>query len=86
MGKEGFLGSKWTTIILAVVLVIMAAILVWIFKTGGFDRFRPKRKPSLPPSKISMNHNPTMPGDQANLRTIDSRLTAVADLSWKKLA
>ena len=79
MGKGGFLSSKWTTIILAVVLIIMAVVLIWIFKTGGFDKFKPKRKPALPPSKISMYHNPTMPGDQANLQ-------AIADLSWKKLA
>jgi hypothetical protein len=78
MGKEGFLGSKWTTIILAVVLIIMAAILIWIFRTGGFDRFKPKPKMRLP-GQPAMYHNPTIPGAQA-------RLTVVADLSWKKLA
>jgi len=78
MGKEGFLGSKWTTIILAVVLVVMAAILIWIFKTGGFDRFKSKPKMRLPGQPV-MYHNPTIPSDQANLQ-------AIADLSWKKLA
>jgi len=79
MGKEGLLGSRLTTIILAVVLVVMAAVLIWIFKTGGFDKFRPKNRPAPPPSKISMYHNSTIPGDQANLQ-------AIADLSWKTLA
>ena len=80
MGKEGgFLGSRLTTIILAVVLVIFAVVLYIVYnKTAGFSTLRPKPKIEKP-GGISMYHNPTNSSDQAALQEI-------ADLSWKKLA
>ena len=73
MGKGGIFDSKWTTIILAVILIILAAIVIWVFKTGGLDKFRvqPKFKQS------SMYINPQIHSDH---------LMASADLSWKEKA
>ena len=79
MGKGGFLSSKLTTIILAVILVVFAVVLVIVYnKTAGFSTLRPKPKIEKP-AKISMYHNPTTSSDQATLQES-------ADLSWKKLA
>jgi hypothetical protein len=79
MGKGGFLSSKLTTIILAVILVVFAVVLVIVYqKTAGFSTLRPKPKIEKP-SGISMYHNPATPSDQATLQES-------ADLSWKKLA
>jgi hypothetical protein len=79
MGKGGFLSSKLTTIILAVILVVFAVVLVIVYqKTAGFSTIRPKPKIEKP-GGISMYHNPTAPSDQATLQES-------ADLSWKKLA
>jgi hypothetical protein len=79
MGKGGFMSSKLTTIILAVILVIFAVVLYIVYtKTAGFSTLRPKPKIEKP-SGISMYHNPTIPSDQVILQES-------ADLSWKKLA
>ena len=79
MGKGGFLSSKLTTIILAVILVVFAVVLVIVYnKTAGFSTLRPKPKIEKP-SGISMYHNPTNASDQATLQES-------ADLSWTKLA
>lgn len=79
MGKGGLLSSKWTTIILAVVLIVFAVVLVIVYqKTAGFSTLRPKPKIEKP-AGISMYHNPTDSSDQATLQES-------ADLSWTKLA
>ena len=79
MGKGGFLSSKLTTIILAVILVVFAVVLVIVYnKTEGFSTLKPKPKIEKP-ARISMYHNPTNSSDQATLQES-------ADLSWKKLA
>ena len=41
--KPGFMSSNWVTIVLVAVLLIFAAILIIILKTGGFDRFKKNR-------------------------------------------
>lgn len=83
--KPGIMESKWTTIILVVVLIILAVVLIWIFKTGGFDKFKRKRQ-ALPPLKQpAMNGKFQTLSDQAKLNSIDSRLQLVAELSWKKV-
>lgn len=81
--KPGLMESKWTTIILVVVLIVLAVVLIWIFKTGGFDRFKPKKK-QLAPLKPSVMNDHYFLSDQAKLQSIDSRLTLAGDLSWRK--
>lgn len=81
--KPGLMESKWTTIILVVVLIVLAVVLIWIFKTGGFDRFKPKRK-KLEPLKPSVMNDQHFLTDQAKLQSINSRLTLADELSWRK--
>lgn len=52
--KPGFMSSNWVTIVLIAVLLIFAAILIIILKTGGFDRFKrePDKKPDLKPGAM----------------------------------
>lgn len=87
--KPGAIGSKWTTIILILVLVILIGIFVWISATGGlesfFHRFRQKRKP-LPPLKPEVHQQFRILSDQDKLESIDSRLRVIAELSWNKTA
>lgn len=78
MGKGGLFESKWITVILVIVLIVLAVILFWMFKTGGFDKFRPKRKPTVPKPAV-MYLNPQ--SDQ-----LSSTITTIADLSWTKKA
>ena len=76
MGKEGgIFESKWTTIILAVVLVVLAVIVIWVFKTGGLDKFRAKPSSAVKPT--SMYINPQIHSDN---------LMASNALSWKEKA
>ncbi len=81
--KPGIMESKWTTIILVVVLIALAVVLIWVFKTGGFDKFKPKKKP-LEPLKPSVMNDQHFLSDQAKLQSVNSRLTLAADLSWRK--
>jgi hypothetical protein len=76
MGKGGIFDSRWTTIILAVVLIVLAVIVVWVFKTGGLDKFKVKPSTAIK-SPTSMYINPQVHSD---------RLIAIADLSWKEKA
>ena len=75
MGRGGVFDSKWTTIILAVVLIVLAVIVIWVFKTGGLDKF--KAKPSSAVKPTSMYINPQVHSDHS---------MASADLSWKEKA
>jgi len=76
MGKGGFMESKWMTIILAIVLIILAIVVFMILTGRGFEGC--KRKPKVaPPGKITMFQN---------YQPIDSKLAETTDLSWKKLA
>ena len=89
--KTGFMSSKWMTIILISVLVILAALLIWVLRDPrGFDRFKRKKRPSLKQPTVSQ-----LPSRQAredgeagtvglgDLRSVDSRLRVVAELSWQ---
>jgi len=78
MGRGGLFDSKWITAILVVVLIILAVILIWMFKTGGFDKLRPKKTPTVPkPAVMEFNSH----SDQ-----ISSGIMTIADLSWKEKA
>ena len=75
------------TIVLIAVLIILAAILMWILKDPrGFDRFKKRKeaKPSLKPSV--MNHQIRDLADQSKLEMVDARLRVVSELSWQKPA
>ena len=75
------------TIVLIAVLIILAAILMWILKDPrGFDRFKKRKetKPSLKPSV--MNHQIRDLADQNKLEMVDARLRVVSELSWQKPA
>ncbi len=54
MGKDGgFLESKWTTLILVIVLIALAVVVYWVIKSGGLEGCR--KKPDIaPPGKITM--------------------------------
>jgi hypothetical protein len=83
--KSGLMGSKWMTIALIVVLVLLAAILIWILKDPrGFDRFKGKKKPELKPVG-STGQQLRIPNDRPRLELVDDRLRVVAQLSWQKL-
>jgi hypothetical protein len=76
MGKGGFMESKWMTIVLAIVLIVLGVVVFLILTGRGFDGC--KRKPKVaPPGKITMLQN---------CQPIDSKLAMTTDLSWKKLA
>lgn len=75
------------TIVLIAVLIILAAILMWILKDPrGFDRFKKRKetKPSLKPSV--MNQQIRDLADQSKLEMVDARLRVVSELSWQKPA
>ncbi|MGB9596389.1 MAG: hypothetical protein ACPL7B_08920 [Candidatus Poribacteria bacterium] len=75
MGKGGLFDSKWITVILVIVLVVLAVILFWMFKTGGFDKFRPKKTPTVPkPAVLYLNPHS------------DHLITTIDDLSWTERA
>jgi hypothetical protein len=82
--QTGFMGSKWMTIILIAVLVILAAILIWILKDPrGFDRFRKKKKPdeALKPTLGQLIHDSN---EMYTLEDVDERLKVIAQLSWQR--
>ena len=82
--KSGLMSSKWMTIILVGVLVILAVILIWVLKDPrGFERFKKKKQPKdlKPPTIGQQLHNPS---DQPILELADSRLMVIAELSWQK--
>ena len=68
--------SKWTTIILVIVLIALAIVVYWIVWGKGFDGCKPKTKVA-PPGKITMLQD---------YQPIGSEFAVTADLSWKKLA
>ena len=82
--EKKFMSSKWMTIILVAVLVILAVILIWILKDPrGFDRFKQKKK-AEPPLKPTMNEQLYSPDYQPKLELVDSRLRLVGELSWQR--
>ena len=82
--KSGFMSSKWMTIILIAVLVILVATLIWILKDPrGFERFKKKKKPELKPSAPTSQQLHT-PNEKLELESVDDRLKVIAELSWKK--
>ena len=93
-GEEtsGFLGSKWATIILIAVLVILGLLLYLILGSNEradkfFKRFQKKEtKQEGPPLKPVMNDQLHDPNYQPGLESIDDRLVVVAELSWQKLS
>jgi len=75
------------TIVLIAVLIILAAILMWILRDPrGFDRFKKRKetKPSLKPSV--MNQQIRDLANQTKLEIVDARLRVVGELSWQKPA
>ena len=83
--KSGFVGRNWITIALIAVVIILAAILIWILKSPeGFDRFKRKKKPDLKPVKPVMNQQLHSPNGEPRLELVDDRLRVVAELSWQK--
>lgn len=93
-GEEtsGFLGSKWATIILIAVLVILGLLLYLILGSNEradrfFKRFQKKdTKQEGPPLKPVMNDQLHDPNYQPGVESIDDRLVVVAELSWQKLS
>jgi len=75
MGKGGFLKNNLSTIILLIVLIALAVVVFWVFKTDGLEGCRKKPKPE-PPGKITMIQD---------LRSLKTDIAVIADLSWKKL-
>lgn len=95
MGREeasGFMGSRWMTIILIVVLVILAVVLYFVLGNNEradnfFKRFRKgKGSETGQPLKPAMNDQFRNPNYQPTLESIDDRLRVVAELSWQKPA
>ena len=75
------------TIVLIAVLIILAAILMWILRDPrGFDRFKKQKetKPSLKPSVMNQQFRDL--ADQTKLEIVDARLRVVGQLSWQKPA
>ncbi len=75
------------TVVLIAVLVILAALLIWILKDPrGFDRFKKQKetKPSLKPSAMIQQFHHL--ADQTGLEMVDARLRVVGELSWQKSA
>lgn len=76
--KPGFLASKWTTIILIAVLVLLVIMFIWIQSSGGFgsffEKFKKKKdaKPSLKPPGVAMNQQFHSPGERPSLEPADS--------------
>ncbi len=76
--KPGFLASKWMTVALIGVLVLLAVIFIWIQGSGGFgsffDKFKKKKqaKPSLKPPGAAMNQQFHRPDGRPNLEPTDS--------------
>ena len=76
--KPGFLASKWTTIILIAMVVILLAIFIWIQATGGFslffDKFRKKKDktPTLKPGRPVMNQQIHSPSERPRLELADN--------------
>ena len=76
--KPGFLASKWMTIILIGVLVLLVIIFIWIQSSGGFgnffDKFKKKKeaKPSLKPPGSAMNQQFHHPDGRPSLELTDS--------------
>lgn len=76
--KPGFLASKWMTIVLIAVLVILVVTFIAIQKTGGFsnffDKFKKKKeaKPSLKPPGSAMNQQIYSPVGRPSLEPTDS--------------
>ena len=82
--KSGFMSSRWMTIVLIAVLVILAVALIWILKDPrGFDRFRKKKSPEslIKPTVNLQLHNPN---ERLHLESVDHRLGVVAELSWQE--
>ena len=74
--KPGFMSSNWVTIVLIAVLLLFAAILIIILKTGGFERFKkqPDKKPELKPGVMQPYRSDGQPelawvGDKLKLIT-----------------
>ena len=77
--KSGFMSRNWVTFALIVVLLIFAAILIIILKTGeGFDRFKrkPDKKPDLKPGV--MYQQLYTPDSQPELEWVDNRFRGIA--------
>jgi flagellin-like protein len=75
------------TIVLIAVLVILAALLIWILRDPrGFDRFKKRKetKPSLKPSVMNQQFRDL--ANQTKLEMVDARLRVVGQLSWQEPA
>jgi len=86
--KPGFMGRKITTIILVAVLVIILGVFIWIhFAMGGlenfFYKFKSRKRPAPQPIKPSVMNDLD---DQSKLKSLDSRLALIDELSWRKSA
>ena len=80
--KKGFMDSRWMTITLVVVLIVLAVLFVMALKKGWFYRVGRKGRPALKPA--AMNQQLYSPNDRLGLKSIDNRLGVVAELSWQK--
>ncbi len=76
--KSGFMSRNWVTFALIAVLLVFAAILIIILKTGGFDRFKkkPDKKPNLKPGV--MYQQLYTPDSQPELEWVDDRFRIIA--------
>ncbi|MBD3183376.1 hypothetical protein GF312_13850 [Candidatus Poribacteria bacterium] len=85
--SSGFLGSKWMTIILVVILVILAAIFIWALRSGWF--YKVGRKKATTPNDDfqpggAMNQQFYKTDEYVELRDINPKLRLAAQLSWEK--
>ena len=82
--KSGLMSSKWMTVVLIAVLVILVAVLVWVLKDPrGFERFKKKRTHELKPSAPTLQRLQN-PNERLELASVDDRLRVIAELSWLK--
>ena len=86
---SGFMGSKWMTIILIAVLVILAVALYFILGDNEkadrfFKRFQRNKQKQGKPLKPKLSDQPHNSSYQFALESIDDRLKVVARLSWQK--
>ena len=82
--KSGLMSSKWMTVVLIAVLVILVAVLVWVLKDPrGFERFKKKKTHELKPSAPTSQQLHT-PNERLELESVDDRLRVIAELPWLK--
>ena len=83
--KSGLMGSKWMTLVLIVVLVVLAVAFFLILKNPKqFEIFKKKKQRKVTPLKPTVYHQLHNLNDRPKLELVDDRLRVVAELSWQK--